>query len=50
LIIEKARNHYGLEDREGEFAIVIEGERYGDALFSFIQGIINISDVNYLKT
>lgn len=49
-IIEKAKNRYGIEDHEGEFVIVIENERYGDALFSFIQGIIHISDVNYLKT
>ena len=49
-IIEKAKNRYGLEDREGEFVIVIEDERYGDDLFSFIQGIIHISDVNYLRT
>ena len=48
-IIEKAKNRFGLEDREGEFVLVIRDDMYGDALFSFVQGILHISDVEYLK-
>ena len=40
---------FGIEDREGELIVNVENELYGDALYSFIQGIIKITDVSYLS-
>lgn len=48
-IMEKAKRRFGIEDQEGELSIVIRDEQYGDALFSFVQGILHISDVEYLR-
>ena len=48
-MLANALSSNGLEDRDGELAIRIRGEEYGDALFSFVQGLIRISDVTYLS-
>ena len=48
-IIEKALTMFGINNKEGELIINIGNEMYGDALYSFIQGILHISDVTYLK-
>ena len=47
-IITNALSVFSVEDREGELRIVIPEERYGDALFSFVQALLRISDVTYL--
>lgn len=48
-IIENALSAYSVEDRQGELVIGIEQERYGDALYSFVQALLRISDVTYLS-
>lgn len=48
-VINRAKQRFGIEDREGEFVLTIRDEDYGNALFSFVQGILHISDVEYLK-
>ncbi len=42
-------NAFSVEDVEGELRVTISDERYGDALFDFIQAILRISDVTYLS-
>ncbi len=48
-IIENALSAYSVEDRQGELVIGIEQDRYGDALYSFVQALLRISDVTYLS-
>ena len=48
-IIENALLLYGITSDEGEMRLGIEDGEYGDALYSFVQGLIHISDVSYLK-
>jgi hypothetical protein len=48
-IISNTLSMFGVNDREGELVIKIEEDRYGDALYSFIQALSKISDVNYLS-
>lgn len=48
-IITDALSMFFVEDREGELAIKIEEDKYGDALYNFIQAVLKISDVAYLK-
>ncbi len=38
-----------LRNRQGELILPIEGERFGDSLYSFIQALIKIDDVRYLS-
>jgi hypothetical protein len=47
-IIANALSAFQVEDREGELVLDIPDERYGDALFSFIQALLRINDVTYL--
>ncbi len=48
-IIDKALAGFGVRDEEGELLVEIEDEQYGDALFSYVQGIVHILDVTYLN-
>ena len=48
-IISDALAVYQVEDRNGELAIDIADNRYGDALFSFVQALLKITDVSYLS-
>lgn len=48
-IIEKSLTTYKIKNIDGELVLKIEDGSYGDALYSFIQGILHISDVAYLK-
>ena len=47
-IIADALSMFGVEDRNGELTLSVPGERYGDALYSFVQAILKIADVTYL--
>ena len=38
-----------MEDQDGELVLPVPGERFGDALFSFIQAVLKINDVSYLS-
>lgn len=48
-IIGNTVSAFGLEDRQGELTLSIPDTRFGDALFSFIQALIKLSDVKYLQ-
>jgi hypothetical protein len=48
-IIANALSTFGVEDREGELVLDIPDERYGDALYSFVQALLKIADVTYLS-
>lgn len=46
-VIEKALSLFGLENHDGEFSLRVPEERFGDALFSFSQALMKISDTAY---
>ena len=48
-IISNTLSTFGVEDRDGELLLDVPNERYGDALFSFVQALLKISDVSYLS-
>lgn len=48
-IIANALSAFSVEDVGGELRTEITDERYGDALFDFIQAILRIGDVTYLS-
>lgn len=48
-IISNTLSAFTIEERDGELVISIDDERYGDALYTFIQALIRISDVSYLS-
>lgn len=48
-IITNALSVFAVEDREGELVLRIEDERYGDALYNFVQALLKITDVSYLS-
>jgi len=48
-IISNALSTFGIEDRGGELILRVPDERFGDALYSFVQGLLKITDVSYLS-
>ena len=48
-IISNALSVYQVEERDGELILSVPGERYGDALYSFVQALLKITDVSYLS-
>ena len=48
-IISNALSTFQVEDREGELVLAVPDERYGDALYSFVQALLKISDVSFLS-
>jgi len=48
-IISNALAAFSVDDRDGELVLPIDDERYGDALFSFVQALLRITDVTYLS-
>ncbi len=48
-IISNALSMFRIEDREGELVLDVRDSRYGDALYSFVQGLLRITDVSYLS-
>lgn len=47
-IISNALSAFQVADRDGELVLSIPNEQFGDALYSFIQALMKISDVTYL--
>lgn len=47
-IINSTLSMFDLIDADGELIAEVENSSFGDALYSFIQGILKITDVNYL--
>ncbi len=48
-IIQNALSFFGVEDRNGELLATVEHGGYGDALYSFVQALLKISDVKFLS-
>lgn len=48
-IITNSLSSFSVEDQEGELLLRIEEGNYGDALYSFIQALLRITDVTYLS-
>ena len=48
-IISNTLSTFKVEDRRGELILDVQDNRYGDALYSFIQALLKISDVSYLS-
>ena len=48
-IIANALSLFRIEDRDGELILGVRDAGYGDALYSFIQGLLRIGDVSYLS-
>lgn len=48
-IITNALSVFSVQDCEGELRLAIPEEQYGDALFSFVQALLKITDVTYLS-
>jgi len=48
-IITNALSAFGVEDRRGELVMRVRGGGYGDALYSFVQALLKISDITYLS-
>jgi hypothetical protein len=47
-VISNALDAFSVKDREGELVLVISGDRYGDALYDYVQALLKITDVAYL--
>jgi uncharacterized protein DUF1828 len=47
-IITNALDAYSVEDRDGELILRVDGDRFGDALYDYVQALLRISDVAYL--
>ena len=48
-IISNTLSLFQVEDRGGELVLDVPDSRYGDALYSFLQALLRISDVSYLS-
>ncbi len=48
-IIANTLSTFRVEDRDGELVLRVPDERYGDALYSFVQALLKITDVSYLS-
>lgn len=48
-VIADTLSVFGVEDRDGELRAKIEDNAYGDALYSFVQALLRISDVTFLS-
>jgi Domain of unknown function DUF1828 len=48
-LIDKSLSSFGIKDFDGVLQTEIENDSFGDALFSYVQGILHITDVGYLS-
>ncbi|MBI4828214.1 MAG: DUF1828 domain-containing protein [Nitrospinae bacterium] len=48
-IISNALSVFKIDDRNGELLLAVRDEEYGDALYSFAQALLKITDVSYLS-
>lgn len=47
-IIDTVLSSYNIQNDNGELKAIIKGDGYGDTLYSFVQGLIKITDISYL--
>ena len=48
-IISNVLSTFRVDDRNGELILIVPDARYGDALYSFVQALLRITDVSYLS-
>lgn len=48
-IIDNVLSGYGIKNEEGELITEVPDSQFGDALYSYLQGLIKITDINYLS-
>jgi hypothetical protein len=48
-VITNALDAFSVEDQEGELTLQVDDDRFGDALFDFVQALLKITDVTYLS-
>jgi len=48
-VIQTALLSFGLVDRSGELVLPVPAARFGDALFSFVQGLLRVASVSLLS-
>jgi len=48
-ILSNALSAFSVNDQEGELVMEIADDRYGDALYSFVQALLKVSDVTFLS-
>jgi len=48
-VITSALSMFSVEDREGELLLRVVNGQFGDALYSFIQALMKVTDVSYLS-
>ena len=48
-IISDTLSVFQVEDRQGELVLSVPDEQYGDALYSFVQALLRVSNVSYLS-
>lgn len=48
-IVTNALAAYCVDDRDGELVLSVPGDRYGDALYSFVQALLKVADVSFLS-
>ncbi|MCL4552890.1 MAG: DUF1828 domain-containing protein [Candidatus Marsarchaeota archaeon] len=47
-LIESALTSFDIDYQDGELLIAVRDSSYGDALFSFVQSLLKVTDVSYL--
>jgi hypothetical protein len=47
-IIDNVLSGYGIKNQEGELISEIYNSQFGDALYSYLQGLVKITDISYL--
>ena len=48
-IISNTLSAFTVDEEDGELVIPVEDDHYGDALYSFVQALLRITDVSYLS-
>lgn len=48
-IIDSSLSAFSLQNRDGELIIPVIEDRFGDALFNFVQGLTKVNDISFLS-
>ena len=48
-IISNAISVFGINDSDGELSMNVRDQQFGDALFSFVQALLKITDISFLS-
>lgn len=48
-VITTALSMFRIEDRDGELLLRIDDEQFGDALYSFVQALMRVTDISFLS-